>query len=386
MSPPETALSVEQGPIRPPSEAKSLFIRLTRNCPWNRCLFCPVYKGRKFSLRPVAEIKADIDAIRAMIDQINDFAASLGAGGEVDDAVISRLFGSPDCSNTMRHVAAWLYHGQGSVFLQDANNLIMPTDDLVESLTYLHQRIPGISRVTSYARSKSVKTKSAEALIRIREAGLDRLHIGLETAFGPLLKYMKKGVSAAEQIEAGQKAVAAGFELSEYVMPGLGGKEMSQDHALATARALNQINPHFIRLRTLRIPRRVELFEEMEAGRFTPLIDEECLAEIRLFIEELSGITSYLASDHIMNLIETLSGRLPEDKEKLLAIIDDYFALNEDERLLYRIGRRAGLVRGPEDLVLASVRQRAGDILSHIRASRPGEEEAVLKEMADSFI
>jgi len=386
MSPHQTALSFEQGPIRPPSEAKSLFIRLTRNCPWNRCRFCPVYKGRKFSLRPVAEIKADIDAIRTMIDQVRDFAASLGAGGEVDDAVASRLFGSPECSNAMRHVAAWLYYGQGSVFLQDANNLIMPTDDLVESLTYLHQRIPGISRVTSYARSKSVKTKSAEALTRIRKAGLDRIHIGLETAYDPLLKYMKKGVSGAEQIEGGQKAVAAGFELSEYVMPGLGGKEMSRDHALATAQALNQINPHFIRLRTLRIPRRVELFEEIEAGRFTPLSDEECLAEIRLFIAELSGITSYMASDHIMNLIETLSGRFPEDKEKLLTIIDDYFTLNEDERLLYRIGRRAGLVRGPEDLALASVRKRAGDILSHIRASRPGEEEAVLKEMADSYI
>ncbi|MBW2618612.1 MAG: radical SAM protein, partial [Deltaproteobacteria bacterium] len=370
MPPKKTALSFEQGPIRPPSEAKSLFIRLTRNCPWNRCRFCPVYGGRKFSLRTVAEIKADIDAIRTMIDQVRDLAASLGAGGEVDDAVASRLFGSPEYSDSMRHVAAWLYYGQGSVFLQDANNLIMPTDDLIESLTYLHQRIPGISRVTSYARSKSVKTKSAEALIRIRKAGLDRIHIGLETAYDPLLKYMKKGVSAAEQIEAGQKAVAAGFELSEYVMPGLGGEEMSQDHALATAQALNRINPHFIRLRTLRIPRRVELFEEMEAGRFTPLSDEECLAEIRLLISEMEGLTSYLASDHIMNLIETLSGRFPEDKEKLLAIIDGYFTLNEDERLLYRIGRRAGLVRGPEDLDLAPVRERAGAILSRIRASR----------------
>ncbi|MBW1712614.1 MAG: radical SAM protein [Deltaproteobacteria bacterium] len=381
----DAVLDIEQGPIRPPSEARSLFLRLTRNCPWNRCLFCPVYKKRKFSLRTVEEIKADIDTAAQMIEAVKELSWSLGSGGRVDDGVISHVFHSPNYSDSLRNVAAWLYFGQGSVFLQDANNMIMKPDDLVAVLNHLRATIPGISRVTTYARSKSVKQKSLEALKRIRRAGLDRIHIGLETGHDPLLKFMKKGVSAAEQIEAGQKAVAAGFELSEYVMPGLGGREMSRGHALDTALALNQINPHFIRLRTLRVPERVPLYEEMVAGNFTMLDDEECLAEIRLFLENLEGITSRLTSDHIMNLIETLNGKLPEDKERLLGIIDDYFALPEEERLLYRVGRRAGLFRGPADLGSAG-RSKAEAILSHIRGSRPGSEEAVIKDMADRFV
>ncbi len=375
------ALAIEQGPIRPPSEARSLFIRLTRNCPWNRCLFCPVYKGAKFSLRSVEEIKADIDTVAEMIDHLKGLAGS----GPVDDRVVSQVFHSAAYSDSFRHTAAWLYYGEGSVFLQDANNFIMKADELAEVVAYLHEKVPGISRVTSYARSKSVGQKKPEELKRIREAGLDRIHIGLETAHDPLLKFIKKGVSGAEQIEAGQKAVAAGFELSEYVMPGLGGKEMSKGHALDTALALNAINPHFIRFRTLRIPRRVELRKEVEAGRFTMLGDEECLREIRLFISNLEGITSYVASDHIMNLMESIGGQLPRDKENMLALIDDYFSLSEEERLLYRVGRRAALFRGPHDLA-GPQRPRAEEILRQIRAAHPGEEEMVLRKMADQFI
>jgi len=379
-------LSIEQGPIRPPSEARSLFIRLTRNCPWNRCLFCPVYKRRKFSLRTIEEIKADIDTVRTMIDQLTDLSWKLGEAGRISDALISHVFHSPDYSDSHRNVAAWLYFGQGSVFLQDANNLILPAEDLVRVLEYLKAKIPGITRVTTYARSKSVKQKSLESLKAIRWAGLDRIHIGLETAHDPLLKFIKKGVSGAEQIEAGQKAVAAGFELSEYFMPGLGGQAMSRGNALDTAAALNQINAHFIRLRTLRVPRRVPLYDELAAGRFSLLSDDECLAEIRLFIEHLEGITSRIVSDHIMNLIETIQGRLPEDKAEMLAVIDRYFALPEPERLLYRLGRRAGLFRGPDDLASPGHRARAESILAQVRSQRPGQEEEVIKEMADTYI
>ena len=380
-----SSLSIEQGPIRPPSEARSLFIRLTRNCPWNKCLFCPVYKDRKFSLRSLEEIKTDIDTVSAMIQELQDLASSSDPQGRVDDAIIGRVFRSPAYSDSFRNVAAWLYYGQGSVFLQDANNLIMKPDDLVEVLKYLRQTVPGITRITTYARSKSVAQKSEEDLKRIRQAGLDRIHIGLETAHDPLLKYIKKGVSATEQILAGQKAVQAGFELSEYVMPGLGGKEMSRGHALDTALALNRINPHFIRFRTLRVPRRVALYEELKAGRFTMLSDDECLAEIRLLLTNLEGINSFVASDHIMNLIESVSGQLPQDKERMLAVIDDYFDLSGEERLIYRLGRRAGLFRGPHDL-LGPARERAEDLLAQVRAAHPGQEEEILVRMADQYI
>ena len=382
----ETDQTIEQGPIRPPSEAKSLFIRVTRNCPWNKCLFCPVYKRRKFSRRSVEEVKADIDLAAEMIGTVKDLSARLGSAGRVDDRVVSVIFGSAVYSDAMRNVAAWLYYGEGSVFLQDANNMLLPAGELAEIVAYLHRTIPGINRVTSYARSKSVYRKTPDELAMIRQAGLDRLHIGLETAHDPLLKFMKKGVTGAEQIEAGQKAVAAGFQLSEYVMPGLGGVEMSDGHARDTALALNAINPHFIRLRTLRAPKRVELYQELQAGRFTLLSDDQCAAEIRSLIAQLDGITSRVVSDHIMNLIETVGGRLPEDKPAMLAQLDGYLNLEDEERQLYRVGRRAGLFRGPADLTSPAARTKAESIYNQIQTTRPGEMETVIREMADGYI
>ncbi len=382
----EATPGVEFGPIRPPSEARSLFLRVTRNCPWNRCLFCPVYKRRKFSRRARQEVLADIDTLAEAIGRVRDFSLRLGRGGAVDDEVYSQLRLMEGFNETVHHVAVWLYFGEGSVFLQDANNFILPAEEIIAVLEHLRRRVPGITRVTTYARSKSVGQKTLEQLKAIRAAGLDRLHIGLETGHDPLLKFMRKGVSAAEQIEAGRKAVAAGLELSEYVMPGLGGREMSRGHAIDTAKALNAIDPHFIRLRTLRVPRRTELFQELSAGRFTMLSDDECVGEIRLFVDSLEGISSFLASDHIMNLVETVQGRLPGDKPRLLAELDAYLGLPDEERLIYRFGRRAGLFRGPGDLALPGPRTRASAILQEARRQRPGQEEAALREMADSFV
>ena len=342
-------LSFEQGPIRPPNEARSLLLRFTRNCPWNQCLFCPVYKQSKFSLRTVEEIKQDIQAARDMADEIRAISWKLGCKGRVDDQVVSYLFGHADYSNSFRSVAAWLYYKTGACFLQDADNLIMKTDDLVEALKFLREKFPEITRVTTYSRSRTAARKSVEALRKIREAGLDRIHIGLETGYDPLLKLVKKGVTAAQQIEAGKKVRQAGLELSEYVMPGLGGQEMWREHATHTAKVLNKINPHFIRLRSLRVPRRVPLYEKLEDGSFTMQTDDLLAEEIKLFIETLEGIDSTVTSDHIMNLLEEV-GELPEDKEKMLKVIQAYQDLPDEERLIYRVGRRGGAFRSTDDL------------------------------------
>ena len=343
-------LSFEQGPIRPPNEARSLLLRVTRNCPWNQCLFCPVYKRRKFSLRTVTEIKADILAARNIADDIQALAWKLGYKGTVNDPVISYIFNQPDYGPNYRSIAAWMYYATGACFLQDADNLILPTKDLVEILTYLKQKFPEISRVTTYSRSRTVVRKSVDALRQIRQAGLDRIHIGLESGYGPLLKLMKKGVSATQQVEAGKKVIAAGMELSEYVMPGLGGQAMWKAHATATADVLNQINPQFIRLRSLRIPKRVPLYTQLEEGTFKMQTDDMLIEEIRCFIEALDGIDSTITSDHIMNLLEDISGKLPEDKARMLDIIARYQALPAQERLIYRAGRRGGTYRSLDDL------------------------------------
>ncbi len=342
--------SFEQGPIRPPSEAQSLLLRVTRNCPWNQCQFCPVYKKQKFSLRTVEEVKRDIQTARDIADDIKALSWSIGEEGAATERVVNHIFTSPGYSEQYRSVAAWLYYGTGACFLQDADNMVVPTNDFVEILTFLREKFPGITRVTTYARSRSIVNKSVEALKRIHLAGLDRVHIGLETGFDPLLKLMKKGVSGAQQVEAGKKIIEGGMELSEYVMPGLGGQEMWREHAVETARVLNQINPHFIRLRSLRVPERIPLHEKLKAGTFTMQTDDMVAREIRLFIETLNGIDSVVTSDHIMNLLEEVSGKLPGDKEKMLAVIQKYEALPEEERLIFRVGRRGGAFRSTDDL------------------------------------
>ena len=380
--------SFEQGPIRPPNEARSLLLRLTRNCPWNQCQFCPVYKKRKFSLRTVEEIKEDIQTARDIADEIKALSWRLGSAGEVTDQVISPILNSSQYSESYRSIAVWLYYGTGACFLQDADNMIMKTRDMVEVFEFLREKFPEITRVTTYSRSRTVVRKSIESLAKIHMAGLDRVHIGLETAYDPLLKLMKKGVTGAQHIEAGRKLVEAGIELSEYVMPGLGGQEMWREHATATAKALNQINPHFIRLRSLRVPSHVPLYQKLKDGSFTMQTDDMLAEEIKLFITTLEGITSTVTSDHIMNLLEEVSGRLPDDKEKMLEVIRKYQELPDAERIVYRIGRRGGAYRSIDDLNRDPVTYEKLKKLVHDISSKDGDRglEKFITDMVDRYI
>jgi hypothetical protein len=378
----------EQGPIRPPNEARSLLLRLTRNCPWNQCLFCPVYKNQKFTLRTVDEIKQDIRTAKQIADDIKALSWKLGYSGSVNDAVIGTIFNQPDTGNNYRSIAAWLYYRTDACFLQDADNLIMKTKDLVEVLTFLKEQFPEIKRVTTYSRSRTVIRKSVDALKKIRQAGLDRVHIGLETGYDPLLKLMKKGVTAAQHIEAGKRLLAAGMEVSEYVMPGLGGQEMWREHAVETAKVLNQINPHFIRLRSLRVPGRVPLRAKLKEGSFTMQTDDMLAEEIRLFIETLEGITSTVTSDHIMNLLEEVSGRLPDDKQKMLSVIESYQDLSTSDRLVYRVGRRGGTYRSTQDLKRdPTTYQKIKSLIQEVQEKEGADGiEHMIAEMVDRYI
>ncbi|MFH1350137.1 MAG: radical SAM protein [Pseudomonadota bacterium] len=380
--------SFEQGPIRPPNEARSLLLRVTRNCPWNQCLFCPVFKKSKFSLRTVEEIKEDIQTIKDIADEIKALSWGLGAGGRITDQVANHIFSSPSYSDSYRSVTAWLYYGTGACFLQDADNLVMKAKDLVEVLKFLREKFPEIKRVTSYSRSRTIVRKSVESLKEIREAGLDRIHVGLETGYDPLLKLMKKGVTGAQHIEAGRKVLEAGMELSEYVMPGLGGQEMWKEHAVVTAQVLNQINPHFIRLRSLRMPDRIPLSEKLKKGEFTMQRDDMLAKEIMVFIESLDGITSMVTSDHIMNLLEEVTGKLPEDKEKMLEVIRKYQELPDSERMVYRVGRRGGAYRSTDDLKRDPLTfSKIKNLVEEIRTEKGDEGlEQFISDMVDRYI
>ncbi len=363
------SFSYEMGPIRPPSEGGSfsLLLRVTENCPWSRCTFCygRFYNREKFRLRSVDNVKADIDAVKGIADELTALSWKLGFAGDIrplGSVIQSGMLsgfdpGTNDESmyNTIQSVVNtfnWLAAGGKTVFLQDADTMVMKTSPLAEIITYLKEQFPAIVRITSYARSKSISHKTPEELTALKKAGLTRLHVGVETGDDELLIIIDKGVTSAEQVSAGKKALAAGFELSEYVMPGLGGKERSEQHAIHSAQALNEINPSFIRMRPLVPGRGTPLYESWRSGEFTMLSPHELLREIRLFIENLD-VTSGVCFDHANNptlrsgsyriplLKQDYDGyRFPEEKEDVLAKIDT--ALGQDESVLTDLRKLAG--------------------------------------------
>ncbi len=335
----------ETGVYRPPSEggSYSLLVRVTRNCPWNKCEFCGMYKEEKFSVRSADEIKGDIDSIAAIRDDLLSISRRLGRGGAIDrDVIIALIEKEPELNSShgFMMVLEWLQSGGKTAFLQDANSLIMKTPALVDVLRHLRETFPSLNRVTSYARSKTIARKDPDELARIREAGLDRLHVGLESGDDEVLKTVKKGSSGDEHIQGGKKAMAAGFQLSEYWMPGLGGKEMWENHARNTARVLNEINPHYIRSRPFRTWPGTPMHAASARGEFQPLSPGEQLNEIKVMMEALD-LESRVCFDHAGNYWRNPRGALlfsqgyegykfPEQKQMLLDLIEEGLTRGRD--------------------------------------------------------
>jgi radical SAM superfamily enzyme YgiQ (UPF0313 family) len=297
----------EQGVIRPPSEASSLLVRVTRNCPWNQCIFCPAYKGTKFSRRTVGEVKGDIDAMA------REYEGYLNA--------------------------------IKTVFLQDADSLILPTDQLLEILAHLREKFPNVERITSYARSTTLKRKSLEELIRLKDAGLNRIHVGMESGSATVLKMVRKGITPEDIVAGGQRVVEAGIQLSEYIMPGLGGRSLSKEHAVETARLLNLVRPDFIRVRTFAMHPLSPMQKMVQEGTFIPMTDEEMVGEIRLLVQSLDEMHSYFScADFSLNLLMHVDGYLDEKKPYMLGELDLYLGLTKEERQAYSLLRRASFM------------------------------------------
>lgn len=328
----------ETGMYRPPSEggSASLLVRFTRNCPWNYCTFCAMYKTEKFQLRSLEEIKTDINGMAALANDIKSESIRQGRNGQITREVIQALITrSPELYS---HQGAdmliqWLLAGGKTAFIQDGNSLIMNPRDLIQALTHLKDTFPSINRITTYARARTIAQRSLENLKAIRAAGLDRVHLGLETGDDDLLKQVKKGVTGDGHISGGQKAMEAGFQVSEYWMPGLGGKEMSKQHALNTARVLNEVNPHYIRSRPFRPIPDTPMHSQVRAGKMTLLTPKEQLLELKLMVSALE-VTSKVCFDHAGNHWRTSRGDLvfthdyegyqfPGDKNKVLERIEE---------------------------------------------------------------
>ncbi|MBJ6802263.1 radical SAM protein [Geomonas propionica] len=325
----------EQGPIRPPSEADSLLIRVNRNCPWNRCTFCSLYKKRKFSIRPVEDVIRDIDTIHHFTKEIAAGAPPQSLRGDQQEVL-----------------AAWSWYcaGMESVFLQDADSFTYRPENLLRILHHLRERFPGVKRVTCYARSASLARTPDGALKELAAAGLNRIHVGMESGSETLLKLVRKGVGKEEQVAAGLKVKGAGMELSEYFLAGLGGTELSREHAEESADVINRINPDFIRFRALHILDGRDLFPDSGDIRFRPAPDLVLAREIRTFLERLDGITSAVRSDHGFNLFQEINGAFPGGKVCMVAVPTRFMELEPEQRVLYQVGKRTGHLQRLDDL------------------------------------
>jgi coproporphyrinogen III oxidase-like Fe-S oxidoreductase len=203
-----------------------------------------------------------------------------------------------------------------TLFFPAGNTIAMKTDDLAEICVYARKVFPELERITVYGSSQYIHKKGQSGLEQLAEAGLNRIHVGLESGNDDVLRYVKKGVDSKRQIEAGQWVVAAGIELSLYVVLGLGGVDLTTAHAEATADAFNQINPDFIRLRTFVPKINTQMLNEVESGKFKMLGPHGILDETERLVRQLD-VTSYLASDHYTNYID-VHGNLPESKAKII--------------------------------------------------------------------
>jgi len=273
---------------RPPSEANSLLIQATIGCPHNKCTFCDMYKGTRFRLRPLNEIKADLWMARD-------------------------------------HYGPWVK----SLFLPDGNTIIMKTDDLVQIFEFARTLFPRLERITVYGAARFVDKKSLEDLKRLREAGLNRIHMGMETGDDITLERVRKGTTSEQIIRAGTKVREAGIQLSEYYLVGIGGLERTVEHARESARVLSAISPEFIRLRTFVPLPSTPIYEDFLEGRFQLLSPHQALEEIRILLQHTNADGSWVVSDHISNYWN-ITGQLPHDKEAMLAEIDRAVTIPED--------------------------------------------------------
>jgi radical SAM superfamily enzyme YgiQ (UPF0313 family) len=305
-----------------------------------------MYKGQRFVYRVVEDIKADIDVVKVINDELTAVSRKMGQGGRITREVGSAILqADPSLIDNycFINVFNWLHSGGKTAFLQDADSMIMRPHEIVEVLKHLRETLKTLIRVTSYARSKTLAQRKLEELKVVREAGLDRLHVGLETGDDELLGVVRKGVTSAEQIDGGKKAMAAGFQLSEYWMPGLGGSERWRQHAENTARVLTTINPNYIRSRPF-VPRcGTPIFEDYQQGRLHLSSPHERLEELRVMIEGLN-VTSRVCFDHQMNSWTNRHGGLlfhqdyegykfPEEKPFVLELIREGLSIDESRHI-----------------------------------------------------
>ena len=267
--------------FRPPSEARSLIFQVTLGCSWNKCLFCDMYKTKKFLVRPFEAVEKDV-------------------------VEMSRRY--PETKK---------------IFLADGDALAAPVDHILKVLELMNQRFPNLQRISTYARPTNLKDLTLDELKMFKERKLDILYLGIETGNDELLKKIKKGASGKQMIEVCKKAIEAGLRMSTFIILGLGGVEGSYAHAKDSARVVNGIDPQFLATLTLMLGQDEKVYEEKIMGGGFKLIDmKQSLQELRWFVEDLELTSCKFGTEHASNYLPISRTTLPEDKEEILRLID----------------------------------------------------------------
>jgi radical SAM superfamily enzyme YgiQ (UPF0313 family) len=281
----ENALVRYDEPLfRPPSEADSFLLQATLGCSWNACTFCAMYRGKRYRVRPVDEILADIAAAKTRF------------------------------AEEVRHV-----------FVADGDPLAMGLAQWEPILLALASAFPRLRRVSTYATARNLLEKSPEELKRLRELGLSLLYIGPESGDDLTLQRLAKGANAEEHVEAARKAREARMEQSLIFLLGAGGCERSEEHARASGRLATAMDPRFLSTLTLTIIPGTPLAEREAQGHFQLPSVLGLLTELRWFMTEARPSAAIFRSNHASNYLP-IGGRLPRDREAILAAIDEALA------------------------------------------------------------
>ncbi len=266
--------------FRPPSEAYSMIIQIAVGCSHNKCTFCGSFKEKKFYIKDMKTIKADIDE------------------------------------------ASRYNHSFDKVFLADGDVLILPTQQLIEIMNYIHKKSPQVQRIGVYGNTKAILKKNVSELKELKDSGLGIVYQGIESGNREVLRRVKKGAFPHKQKETADKIKAAGILLSQTVLLGLGGVELSREHAIDTGKHLGDMSPDYASALTVIIEPHTELYQQMRAGKFKLPDKFGLLTELKLMLENMDVKNDcFFASNHASNYLP-VKALLPKDKEKVVALLD----------------------------------------------------------------
>lgn len=275
--------------FRPPSEHKSFILQATVGCSHNKCTYCAMYRKetQKFRVRPMGEIKEIIDA-----------AAKNG--------LLERR-----------------------VFIADGNALVLSTAKLMEIMDYLHEKAPDLERITMYANIGDILRKSIEDLTRLRENGLSMVYIGFESGDDIVLERIEKGANFAETVEASRKLKASGIMNSVMVLLGIGGKDRSKEHALATGKLLTECDPEYVGALSLQLRPGAPIYEQWQEGRFELPDKFQMIEELEIIVENTELSDGYFYSNHISNYLP-VRAKFPEEKNRVVEEIKEVLKTRDE--------------------------------------------------------